>query len=65
MHVAEKKNLQDQKELINFEAASIKYYVCVCIAAFLIRDSRRTFSTPYYIVICRLSGFTVYFHINP
>jgi hypothetical protein len=31
LHVAEKKNSQDEKELINFETVSIKYYKCVSV----------------------------------
>jgi hypothetical protein len=38
--------------------------VCVCIIALVIRDSKRIFSAPYCIVICRLSGYIVFFHIT-
>jgi hypothetical protein len=55
---------QDEKELINFEAVSIKYYVSVCITALVNAHSKRIFSAQYCIVICRLSGYIVFFHIT-
>jgi hypothetical protein len=36
--------------------------VCVCTLALVTQHAKRIFSAPYYIVICSLSGCTIFFH---
>jgi len=38
--------------------------VCVCILTLAIRQADRAFPGPYFIVICHMSGCTIFFHIN-
>jgi hypothetical protein len=35
--------------------------VCVCILALVIQQAKWIFSVPYYIVMCGLSGPTIFF----
>jgi hypothetical protein len=51
-------------ELISHEAASIRYYEFECVSVFasVIQHANCIFAAPYYIVICSLSGSTIFFH---
>jgi hypothetical protein len=39
------------------------FWVCVCILALVIRHAKHISLAPHYIVICSLSGYTIFFHI--
>jgi len=38
--------------------------MCVSVLGLVIRHLNRIFSAPHYIVICGLSGCTIFVHIN-
>ena len=51
------------------KAVTINYYecvcvcVCVCVLALVVRHENRIFYACYCVVICDLSGFTIYSYI--
>jgi len=53
--------LRDRRELINYEAISIKYYEGVCILALVTRHANCVFSALHYIVTFCLYGATIFF----
>jgi hypothetical protein len=59
-----KKKITKLMEVTSYEAKSIEYYEpCVHILALVILQVKRTCSEPYHIVICGLSGCSVFLHI--
>ena len=38
--------------------------LCICILAFVIQHAKHIFSIQCYIVMCALSGYTVFSHIT-
>ena len=55
----------DQTELIDYEAVTIKYYVCVCVCVSISYLACKShLSAPCYIPICGLSGYTIILHMT-
>jgi len=52
-------------ELINYEAISTLYNicVCVCILAVVNQHANHIFSALHYTLLCDLSGSTILFHM--